>query len=149
MKIRKMTKEEYLSAEKIYQKSPFLDPDPLPFDEERAKRTYEKLKNTFGIFVNEKVVGYLSLKPDGEIGILMLNDNFKNKGYGTKAIEKAVEIAKENGIKTVFAETDERNLPMRRIFEKLNFTEIKKFKKIVLPDTTEKTFIKYEKSHLE
>ena len=78
----------------------------------------------------------------------MLNDNFKNKGYGTKAIEKAVEIAKENGIKTVFAETDERNLPMRRIFEKLNFTQTEKFKKIVLPDTTEKTFIKYEKSHL-
>ena len=36
MKIRKMTKEEYLSAEKIYQKSPFLDPAPLPFDEERG-----------------------------------------------------------------------------------------------------------------
>ena len=47
----KMTKEEYLSAEKIYQKSPFLDPDPLPFDEERVKRAYEKLKNTFGIFL--------------------------------------------------------------------------------------------------
>ena len=47
------------------------------------------------------------------------------------------------------AETDERNLPMRRILEKLNFTEIKRFKKIVLPDTTEKNFIKYEKSHLK
>ena len=77
----------------------------------------------------------------------MLNDNFKNKGYGTKAVEKAVEIAYKNNIKTVFAQTDENNLPMRRILEKNGFVQIGKLKKIVLPDVSEKTFIKYEKTH--
>lgn len=146
MQIKKMTEQEYVNAEKIYSPDPLLDPNPLRFDEERVKRNYKTLRHTFGIFENEKVIGYLSLKPTGEIGILMLNDHFKGKGYGTLAVKEALKLAENNAIATVFAETDEKNTPMRKILENLGFSKTKTFTKIVPPSLTTKTFIRYERS---
>ncbi len=145
MQIREMTEQEYINAEKIYCPDPISDPNPLKFDEERIKRNYKTLRHTFGIFEDVKVIGYLSIKPTGEIGILILNDSFKQKGYGTLAVKEALKIAEKNGITTVFAETDEKNIPMRKILENLKFSKTKTFTKILPPSLTPKTFIRYEK----
>ncbi len=145
MEIRKMTVEEYVSAEKIYSPSEYLDQNPMPFNEERARRQFKFLKDTFGIFVNDKTVGYLQIKTTGEIGILILNRSFKNKGYGTAALKKAIEILRKNNIKTAFCETDVRNTPMRKILEKLGFSSTLTFEKIIPPSVNPKIFVRYEK----
>ncbi len=146
MNLRKMSEQEYLFAEKIYSPDPLSDPRPLPFDEEKAKRDYQNLRNTFGVFDGEKVVGYLYFKTSGEIGVLILNNNLRGRGYGTKAVSEALVLAKQNDISKVFAETDEKNIPMRKILENLGFIPTKAFVKTIPPDINPKNFIRYERT---
>jgi RimJ/RimL family protein N-acetyltransferase len=144
-----MTLCEYISAYKNYTPSPLCD-TPFVFDEEKLKREYQTLKNTFGVFLNEEVIGIVTLKPitdtECEFGITLLNDSFKNKGYGKTATKKTLSLLKDTKIKHVSAKTDERNLPMQRILENLGFEKQKTTKEIIPPSTEIRNITLYRKA---
>ena len=57
-----------------------------------------------------------------EMGISMVNDSYKNQGYGTAAEELILKYAfHEIGMKTVFADTLIGNLRSRHVLEKVGF----------------------------
>jgi RimJ/RimL family protein N-acetyltransferase len=140
---------EYINAYKNYTPSPLCD-TPFAFDEEKLKREYQTLKNTFGVFLNEEVIGIVTLKPitdtECEFGITLLNDSFKNKGYGKTATKKTLSLLKDTKIKHVTAKTDERNISMQRILENLGFEKQKTTKEIIPPSTEIRNITLYRKA---
>ena len=57
-----------------------------------------------------------------EFGIILQNDRYKNRGIGTEAVRIGMEIARtEYRVRTIIGDTMERNVRMRRVFEKLGF----------------------------
>ena len=82
----------------------------------------------FGIFLGDMPVGAFQLKrinPEQhtcEFGIILQNDTFKNRGIGTEAVRIGLMIAGTHyGIRTIYGDTMEHNIRMRRVFEKLGF----------------------------
>ncbi len=146
--VRKMTLCEYISAYKNYTPSPLCD-TAFEFNEEKLKREYEHLKNTYGIFLENDVIGFVTLKPitdtECEFGITLLNDSFKGHGYGTAATKKMLSLLKDTNIKLVTAKTDERNKPMQRILENLGFEKQKTEKTILAPNCEIIEVIHYQK----
>lgn len=144
-----MTLCEYITAYKNYIPSHLCD-TAFNFDEEKLKREYPHLKNTFGVFLNEEVIGIVTLKPindtECEFGITLLNDSFKKKGYGTAATKKTLALLKDTKIKHVIAKTDERNIPMQRILENLGFEKQKTTKEIIPPSVEIRNIIFYRKT---
>ena len=149
MIIRKVTLCEYITAHKNYIPAPLCD-TPFEFDEEKIKRQYISLENTFGIFLENEIIGFVTLKPQGEstceFGITLLNDSFKNKGYGKTATKKTLSLLKDTKIKHVTAKTDERNIPMQRILENLGFEKQKTTKEIIPPSTEIRNITLYRKA---
>ena len=148
MIIRKMTLCEYITAYENYTPAPLCD-TPFEFDEEKIKRQYSFLKNTFGIFLETEIIGFVTLKPQGdsacEFGITLLNDSFKNKGYGKTATEKTMHLLKNTKIKKVIAKTDTKNTPMQKIFSSLNFKNTKIEKTVALPSCEIRELLVFEK----
>lgn len=148
MIIRKMTLCEYITAQKNYTPAPLCD-TPFEFDEEKIKRQYISLKNTFGIFLENEIIGFVTLKPQGEntceFGITLLNDSFKNKGYGKTATEKTIHLLKNTKIKKVIAKTDTKNVPMQKILHSLGFEKVKTEKIIIPPSCEIRELLVFEK----
>ena len=148
MNIRKMTLCEYLTAYKNYTPAPLCDTS-FEFNEEKLKREYLSLKNTFGIFLETEIIGFITLKPQGdstcEFGITLLNDSFKNKGYGKTATEKTIHLLKDTKIKKVIAKTDVKNAPMQKILHSLNFKNTKIEKTVAPPSCEIRELLVFEK----
>ena len=148
MIIRKMTLCEYITAYENYTPAPLCDTH-FEFDEEKIKRQYSFLKNTFGIFLETEIIGFVTLKPQGEntceFGITLLNDSFKNKGYGKTATEKTLSLLKDAKIKKVIAKTDTKNTPMQKILHSLGFEKVKTEKTVVAPSCEIREFLVFEK----
>ena len=57
-----------------------------------------------------------------EFGIILQNDSVKNRGIGTAAIRKLMEIARDqHNMEIMIGDTMGRNKRMIRVFEKLGF----------------------------
>jgi GNAT superfamily N-acetyltransferase len=50
-----------------------------------------------------------------------IDSSFRGKGYGTKMMEYAIQIAKENGAKIVQLTTNKQRVDAKRFYEKLGF----------------------------
>ena len=57
----------------------------------------------------------------GEIGCMLLSAYWR-MGYGTEVVESLLKLAKEMGVSTVMARTDNRNIASLRLLEKCGFT---------------------------
>lgn len=124
-----------------------LEQDPLLFSNEADYKTYvydEKQvdarfeqnqkrpdQKSFSIFLDEAVIGQVDLKHIDcrnrtcEIGICLCRDEFKNKGYGTRAEALAIAYAfQELHMERILANCVKRNLRSRHVLEKLGFTTI-------------------------
>ena len=83
----------------------------------------------FGIFLDdEECIGALSLKfadADSkacEIGIILRDDTCKGHGYGTRAMQQGIALAREvYGIRQIYADTSDANERMKHILVKLDF----------------------------
>ncbi len=83
----------------------------------------------FGIFLGERdCIGALSLKlvdtdsKTCEIGIILRDDTCKGHGYGTRAMQQGIALAREvYGIRHIYADTSDANERMKHILTKLNF----------------------------
>lgn len=83
----------------------------------------------FGIFLDEEeCIGALSLKfadvdsEACEIGIILRDDTCKGHGYGTRAMQQGIALAREvYGIRQIYADTSDANERMKHILVKLDF----------------------------
>ncbi len=78
----------------------------------------------FAMTDNEKIVGMISLYQHTKSIISIgpeVFENYKGQGYGTQAVNVAIEIAKDNGYKIAVAQIRKNNLASIRLHEKLGF----------------------------
>jgi acetyltransferase len=69
-------------------------------------------------------VGRLAMATDrstGEFAVIVA-DPWQGKGLGEKLIEQVIEIARDNGVKTLWGEVLAENLPMLGLVKKIGFT---------------------------
>lgn len=96
------------------------------YDIDRLQKMYNYL-NTHGklfyIEYNNELVGDISLTDDNEITIVVCKE-FQNKHIGRNCVKKILELAKENGLKSVTANIYAFNHQSRKMFEAVGFKQI-------------------------
>ena len=116
----------------------FLDKEkyrPYEYSPEKSDATVERYKAMGRVFMavmlDKKPVGEVVLKEIDYVkkccamGISMINNAYKNKGYGTAAeiliLKYAFEIL---GMDTVYADAVITNVRSQRVLQKVGFTEV-------------------------
>ena len=100
------------------------------FSDARVER-YAAMGRVFlAVMLNGKPIGEIVLKEIDHtkrcctLGISMINDSYKNKGYGTEAERLALEYAfRKMEMKTVYADTIITNLRSQHVLKKAGFRE--------------------------
>lgn len=133
--LRTFTREEYHEYWKSYVADSVMDPNPYFYDKKRVDKGYDCISEKeswyprVGIFLSDEMpIGELSFKrinhekSQCELGIVFANDNYKGLGYGTEAVELAIDyVFNILKLKYIYADTMGSNLKMQRIFEKFGF----------------------------
>lgn len=133
--LRSMTREEYHAFWRKYTADPLMDPNPYRYDAAREDARYERALSRadwypeVGIFTKEDgIIGQLSFKRIDleksrcELGIMLANDGYKGRGYGSEAFALAVGYAFETlGLRRIYADTMGSNTRMQRILDALGF----------------------------
>lgn len=88
--------------------------------------------NPLGIYLDEKIIGFLmhALDPDDNIyyiNRLMIDENFQGKGYGRKALSILIEQLKNEGVKVLDILHKPDNHSAIKLYKSLGFelTEVK------------------------
>ncbi|MDF2821801.1 MAG: N-acetyltransferase [Clostridiales bacterium] len=127
--------ETYKAMWKKYVNDPLMDPVPYKYNEEKVLSWYHinmSMHTTyprFGIFDKEdNPIGELSLKRIDyanrtcEIGIMLANDTYKSKGYGSEAFSLAIKYAfNVLGLRKIFGDTFSPNIKSQKLFLKNGF----------------------------
>ena len=102
--------------------------DPAETDALFARQQRRSDREGFLILLNGEVIGNLYRKridPEQkscELGVCLVNDRYKDRGYGSRAIRLALDDCFEHkGMETVFAEVLRGNARSRHVLEKLGF----------------------------
>lgn len=123
-----------------------FDPRPLPStSRELLKECYEFCKRLDNEVLNEDIktrkyryfiivnheeqpIGFVNFfsmdkhKKQGEMGVIIGDKRYWNRGIASKAVDTAVSYIFENfGMERIYIETGETNIPALKLFEKLNF----------------------------
>lgn len=141
--LRPFTREEYHDFFRRYEPDPVMDPNPYRYQYTNVDRSFNYNESrrdwypTFGIFEGSEAVGTLSLKridcqaKKCEIGLMMVNDSCKNRGFGTAAMQLGIEMAmRDYGVEHIWADTMGRNTRMQHILEKLGFMLMERVPKV-------------------
>ena len=73
---------------------------------------------------NGKIIGYSGFRyvlDEGHITTLAVQKKSRKKGIGTKLIAQLIEDAKKHGLKKLFLEVRQSNVPAQKIYKKLGF----------------------------
>ena len=85
------------------------------------------------INVGDENIGSVWLEAVDEItvklGIFIAEEKYKNRNYGTKAIEKLLCFAKDKGYKSVTLNVRTSNIRAYSLYQKLGFIEINRYTK--------------------
>ncbi len=133
--LRTFTREEYHQYWKSYVADSVMDPDPYIYDKKRGDKGYysiiekESWYPTVGIFLlDEMPIGQMSFKrinhekSQCELGIVLVNEDYKGLGYGTESVELAIGYAFNTlKLKYIYADTMGTNFKMQRILERFGF----------------------------
>ena len=138
LELRTFTEEEYHEFFRNYVSDPLTGFSPFTYSREQVSRSY--LYNHggyrtdyvhYGAFLGPEPVGSLQIKrmdPEKrscEFGIILRNDELKDRGIGTAAIRKLMDLARDQyGMETMIGDTMGCNRRMIRVFEKLGFKMI-------------------------
>ena len=113
-----------------------LTPDDLPFEKEDAGRIYQKIldDDSFMVLVlehNESIVATCALSiipnltrggmPYAVIENVVTKTDKRKKGFGTKIMNYAIELAEKNGCYKIMLLTGSKNEETHRFYEKLGF----------------------------
>lgn len=164
IELRTFTEEEYHLFFRNYHPDPMMDPSPFRYNREQISRSYAYNHGGYrenyvhlGIFMDGRPVGSFQLKridnvrKSCEFGIILQNDDVKNRGIGTAAIRKGMQIAAcRYGMRTILGDTMGRNKRMIHVFEKLGFELIETVREAFeLPDGRKEDRLVYIKQIAE
>ena len=121
----------------MYDPDVFIDTERIlaySYRQEYADRYYQRQKELkrihLAILLNDTIIGEVILKDIQArrkcctMGIHLVNDRYKNKGYGTAAEVMALVYAfGEMEMKTVYADAILKNLRSQHVLEKVGFRE--------------------------
>lgn len=137
--LRPMTREEYHAFFRAYEPDPLMTAQPYRYQFTHVDRNYDYDLSraawypTFGIVAEDQVIGCLSLKRIDrdaarcEIGLMLVSDGWKNRGYGTLAMLEGIRMAQSDyGVRRIIAETLGCNGRMQHVLEKLGFTQVER-----------------------
>lgn len=133
--LKTFSREEYHWYWESYVADPVMDPNPYVYDKEKVDKKYDEITEKeswyprVGIFLPDgSPIGEVSIKRIDyiksrcELGIAIVNDNYKGLGYGTEAVELAIDyIFNTLKLKYIYADTMGSNIKMQKIFERLGF----------------------------
>ncbi|MEL7648784.1 MAG: GNAT family N-acetyltransferase [Sedimentibacter sp.] len=121
---------------KEYVADPAMTYETYTYDFEEVNRYFQdRVLNSnrlfFAICYNDKTVGEIQIKQIdmgklcGTLGVHLVNDSFKEKGYGTEAQRLLIDYAiKTLGLKTIYADAIHRNHRSKHVLEKLGFEHL-------------------------
>lgn len=133
--LRTFTREEYHQFWQSYIPDPIMDPNPYIYNKEKVDIGYDSITKKeswyprVGIFLSdETLIGELSFKridhgkSQCELGIALVNDKYKGLGYGTEAVEMAIDyVFNTLKLKYIYADTMGSNFRMQRILNRFGF----------------------------
>lgn len=134
--IKQMSREHMHAFFKQFQYDPMAEntPDPKPYiyNVDAVNRYYDQHVNQgkihFAVFLDDAIVGDVYLKhfnsadKSCELGIYLVNDNYKGSGYGTQAEQLVLDHTFRNmDIDVIRADTLIKNERSRRALEKAGF----------------------------
>lgn len=94
---------------------------------------YDKVIKWCYINVDNNNIGSVWLetvdKDTVKLGIFIADEEYRNNGYGTKAIDSVLCIAKDKGYKNVTLNVRTNNIRAYGLYQKLGFVEIKRYTK--------------------
>lgn len=113
------------------------------FDTEEVKAAREKVlkhkdndylldnENTFNFILkdNKEIVGEADYKisvDEADLLYIYIDDPYKRKGYGAELLKKSLLFLLERGIKNVYLEVNENNLPALSLYKKTGFVKVGK-----------------------
>ena len=135
-----MSREHMHAFFKQFQYDPMaentLDQNPYIYNAETVDQHYDKHTdqgNThFAILLNDEVIGDIYLKhfnqadKSCQIGIYLVNDRYKGKGFGTQAEHLLLgHVFANTDIELIYADTLKKNHRSRHVLEKVGFTVIR------------------------
>ena len=96
------------------------------YDLNLLKNMYNYLKNygdLYYIIYKNRLCGDVCLQPDGEVNIV-ISKPYQNKHIGRKVIKEVINIAKEKGIRKLFATIYSFNIQSQKMFLSVGFSYI-------------------------
>ncbi|HAH96670.1 MAG TPA: hypothetical protein DCL69_07205 [Firmicutes bacterium] len=129
------TRESWHAFWKVYIADPKMDPNTYVYNKEKVDESFDRSLErdswypSYGVFLkNGNPIGLTNLKRIDyeksrcELGIILVNDSVKGKGYGTKAVSLLVNYAFNGlGLKTIYADTMGTNYRMQHVLGKMGF----------------------------
>ncbi|MFA5105005.1 MAG: ribosomal protein S18-alanine N-acetyltransferase [Candidatus Margulisiibacteriota bacterium] len=73
---------------------------------------------------NDRIMGYSGFRyvlDEAHITTLAVHHKFRKKGIGSKLIEQLIKDAKARGLKKLFLEVRQSNMPAQKIYKRLGF----------------------------
>jgi len=133
--LRSFTRESWHQFWMNYVSDPVMDPDEYIYDSNQVDTKFNKSVEReswypdIGIFLKSgEPIGNMNLKridyqqSKCELGIILVNDGVKEKGYGSEAVSLLINYAFNNlGLNKIYADTMGSNIKMQKIFNKFGF----------------------------
>ena len=135
-----MSREHMHAFFKQFQYDPMaentLDQNPYIYNAETVDQHYDKHTGQgnihFAILLNDEVIGDIYLKhfnqadKSCQMGIYLVNDQYKGKGFGTQAEHLLLDhVFANTDIELIYADTLKKNHRSRHVLEKVGFTVIR------------------------
>lgn len=145
-----LTRWKHVDKENVVSVEDFMIPDLLKIQREGFGhqssdiliRYSQKMKQTFYVIKNvDNPVGYCIyyIKPVLSLGrfnkksvihSIIIDRNFRHKGFGEKLLRESINEMKLNGINSILLYVNVENLPAIALYRKLGFQTIKKVKDV-------------------
>lgn len=136
--LKSFSLNEYHSFYLQYEPDPLMDCKEYIYDKEDVDARFEKMKENrawyprVGIFLKDNsVIGELSFKRIDykksrcDLGIVLVNDKYKGQGYGSEAVDLAINFAfRVLKLNNIYGDTTSVNIRMKSIFSKYGFQRI-------------------------
>lgn len=134
--LKPLTRELCHEIYKKYVADPMMTDEIYEYSTEKVdnyfdKRTGDSKRRIFAITAGGAAIGEVQIKyindetKKGNLGIILINDSVKGKGYGTEAEQLIITYAFNHvRLKTLYADAVLRNTRSQHIMQKLGFTYI-------------------------
>jgi len=142
IELKPYTRERCHEMYKTYQPDPMMTNDEFTYQVESIDKYFDlkvmdKTRVFFAIVYDDKTIGEIQLKyidfvnRTGTLSIIIANDEYKNSGAGTEAIQKMLSYAKkELNFKSVFADAIHRNSRSQYVLERIGFKHLREDEKL-------------------